>query len=349
MLVRTCKDKNNPYVLINKHFLEDQTISLKAKGLLAYCMSKPTDWKFNIYHLTGDLKEGRDAVYSGFKELIDAGYCVRAQNREDKGHFGKSDYILYESPQYTDQNHAGNPYTGNPYTDNPEAGLSDAVPYILVKNELSNIDISLSSKERGPPPTAPPTSPIILPPLKPKKKQVCKTQFRENISLTQEQHETLLKSYGQSKLDWMLDHLAAKKGAHGYKYKSDYHVLLPSNWVNQSYLEHCRKNKIINNSVVETADSQAHKTLCEAIEQRLLSRIGVHIFFQAGPTKAFLCHTPKDFKREYIYGELDKEQLLKDLEICFPGTRETLFGKPTKSINLLTPLTSKLTTANLRG
>lgn len=138
MLVRTCKDKNNPYVMLHKGFLEDINLSLKAKGLLAYCMSKPDGWQFNVNQLTATLKEGRKSIYSCFKELSREGYCVRTQQREKAGYYGKSDCILYEIPQKI----LPNAQKGD--TDKGDTDKGDAAPYIS-KNDPSNIDISISA------------------------------------------------------------------------------------------------------------------------------------------------------------------------------------------------------------
>lgn len=138
MIVRTSKDKDHPYVLLNKSFLEDINLSLKAKGLLAFCMSKPDGWKFHITHMMTVLKEGREALYSAFKELIKFGYCVHEQGRI-KGKFGSGEYILYEVPikSLKDDDKEKKPHTENPHAVN--AG-SENTP--LVINDNSNNDNS---------------------------------------------------------------------------------------------------------------------------------------------------------------------------------------------------------------
>lgn len=124
MLVRTSKDKDHPYVMLNKMFLEDHNLSLKAKGLLAYCMSKPDGWQFHVNEMTKVLKEGRDSINSAFRELIKYGYCIRKQERLN-GQFDKGEYILFEVPE--------KPYTEKAYTVKAESETSQ-----LVINESSN-------------------------------------------------------------------------------------------------------------------------------------------------------------------------------------------------------------------
>lgn len=139
MLIRTSKDKKNPYVMINKSVFEDPNLSLKAKGLLGYCLSKPDGWHFNVHHLASVLKEGKQAIYSGFNELIENGYCVREQAREEqKGTFSKINYVLYESSQQPENTHRqasdskskkAETLSENPHTENPDAVVVAAVSY----------------------------------------------------------------------------------------------------------------------------------------------------------------------------------------------------------------------------
>lgn len=40
---RINKDKDNPYVMMNKGFIQNPYLSMQAKGLLAYFLSLPND------------------------------------------------------------------------------------------------------------------------------------------------------------------------------------------------------------------------------------------------------------------------------------------------------------------
>ncbi|MDO4649804.1 MAG: helix-turn-helix domain-containing protein, partial [Eubacteriales bacterium] len=61
--------------------LRDPNLSLRAKGLLAMCLSLPDDWVYNISGLTLLCKEGRDAVMTVLKELEANGYLSRQRIR----------------------------------------------------------------------------------------------------------------------------------------------------------------------------------------------------------------------------------------------------------------------------
>ena len=131
------------YVVIKKTALEDPNLSFKAKGLWAYCMSRPNDWEFNITHLATVSKEKEVAVYSAIKELIKAGYAMRNQENKGKGEgngrgsFGKTDYIVYEDCQIK------NSFTLRGFAD---AGHADACN----QGQLS-IDTKLSNEKKKTP------------------------------------------------------------------------------------------------------------------------------------------------------------------------------------------------------
>lgn len=135
MLVRTCKDKNNPYVMLHKAFLEDINLSLKAKGLLAYCMSKPDGWQFNLEQMTTCLKEGIDALQSAFKELIENDYCIREKPRCENGTYSNMEYTLYEQPLKIKV-----PQPGFPGVDVPAVEVAGVAPYISNKEHIKYDD-----------------------------------------------------------------------------------------------------------------------------------------------------------------------------------------------------------------
>ena len=103
---RTVKNKSNPYVMLNKVFLEDPRISYKAKGLLARLLSKPDDWIVYEIELTRAAIDGRDSVRSALKELMQAGYIRRSRQRDDKGMFRQVDYEVHELPVEMQQQQA---------------------------------------------------------------------------------------------------------------------------------------------------------------------------------------------------------------------------------------------------
>lgn len=98
-------------------------LSFKARGLMAYMLSLPDDWKFYVKELVKHSdRDGRDAVLSGLKELEKVGYLQRTTHR-NKGKFDSVDYLLVDVPVSTPQTE--NPDTGKPDTDNPTPDKPD--------------------------------------------------------------------------------------------------------------------------------------------------------------------------------------------------------------------------------
>ena len=99
--IRVLKDKN--FTTINNEFIFNKNMSLKAKGLLCHLLALPNDWELYVEEVEKWHKEGKKAIYSAFKELIDLGYVERNQKRE-KGLFKGYDYIVYEKPNSPKRN-----------------------------------------------------------------------------------------------------------------------------------------------------------------------------------------------------------------------------------------------------
>ena len=71
-------EKSKDYVVMSNVFLQRKDLSIKAKGLLAYMLSLPDDWKFTIGGLTFQLKECKSAVAAMLDELVSAGTVMPA-------------------------------------------------------------------------------------------------------------------------------------------------------------------------------------------------------------------------------------------------------------------------------
>jgi hypothetical protein len=74
--------------------LNNNKISLKAKGLYAYMDSKPENWDFTIKGIVSQIKESYDAVSSALFELCEAGYLTRVNYQNELGRWD-CEYTLY--------------------------------------------------------------------------------------------------------------------------------------------------------------------------------------------------------------------------------------------------------------
>lgn len=99
MILRAKKEGN--FTTVYNEFIYDKKISARAKGVLMWILSKPDDWVIYKKNLHYDFKEGREAIWTAFKELINAGYVIEVEKTKidpDTGRFlpRNSDYVVYE-------------------------------------------------------------------------------------------------------------------------------------------------------------------------------------------------------------------------------------------------------------
>lgn len=94
--IRVEKTKN--FSIISNHHLNNPTLSLKAKGLLTYLLSRSDNWNANVNHLVTTCTDGKKAIYSAIKELKEAGYIEHVTIRDDKAKILKWEYVVHEHP-----------------------------------------------------------------------------------------------------------------------------------------------------------------------------------------------------------------------------------------------------------
>ncbi len=128
-IFRTCKNKSNPYVIMDKRFLSDTNLSWKAKGILAYLLSKPDDWIIRESDIVAHARDGRDAIRAGLRELVAHRYIWKRQRKGENGQWGSTECLIFEVPPASEEElvkrlsqvgiDAGTPLTENPSTGNP--------------------------------------------------------------------------------------------------------------------------------------------------------------------------------------------------------------------------------------
>ena len=96
---RVIKDKENPYIMINKYYIYDDRLSLKAKGLMSYFLSRPNNWEFYQNEILKHCTDKKDSVAKAINELVQFGYIERDFKRGEKGILkGGYDYTVHEIP-----------------------------------------------------------------------------------------------------------------------------------------------------------------------------------------------------------------------------------------------------------
>ena len=117
-------------------------LSAKAKGIYFYLATLPPRWKLRQNELYTHFSEGKDALRTGFQELINAGYIQMTDNRNDKGQLiGKNYKILWQAPKQdetgTPQSHE-KPISEQPIAENPIS----ADPQLLNTKTTTITDLS---------------------------------------------------------------------------------------------------------------------------------------------------------------------------------------------------------------
>ena len=95
--------KETNYTVISNVFLRDERMSLKCKGLLAYLLSLPNDWKLYVTELKERHRDGITAIYSALKELEELGYLKRERIRK-LGRIQGIEYLISETPNLENLN-----------------------------------------------------------------------------------------------------------------------------------------------------------------------------------------------------------------------------------------------------
>lgn len=106
--------RENPYVQIDKRALEDSRLSWRAKGILAYLLSKPSGWKVNVKDIWNNGAEGRNAVQDCLVELQKVGYAELKTVTGENGKLMGSQWIITEEPKGGFSEATDKPKTGKP-------------------------------------------------------------------------------------------------------------------------------------------------------------------------------------------------------------------------------------------
>lgn len=133
------KQKTN-FTQISNELLNNEKLSLKAKGLYSHLFSKPNGWDFRTERIAKQSKDGVDGVRSGIHELEKEGFLKRTRQAS-----GRVVYNLYHTPHldFTTKPHLENPTGGKSHTGKIQ-GVSNK-DNIVIKNN-SNKDSSVLKK-----------------------------------------------------------------------------------------------------------------------------------------------------------------------------------------------------------
>ena len=233
--------KNGNYTVMSNIGLRKKNMSLKAKGLLALCLSLPESWDYTIAGLVTLSSDGRDSVTGALNELEKNGF-LNIEKSRIKGTFARF-YTFYENPDENpiynkvptvtefptrcdDSDRNGFSVTVNPMqlcrngatvTDNPEQ--------INTNNEGNKTNTKKSKEEK-----------------------ISFGEFK-NVFLTQTEIDKLKVLYKtETKFNEGVEILSNYKESSGRKYKSDYAVLNKSNWVYKKVFPNVEQLQVVNSN-----------------------------------------------------------------------------------------------------
>ena len=159
-------EKTRDYTVMSNYHLKNKNLTLKAKGLMSLLLSLPDNWVHTLAGLAQISVEGVDAIRMAVHELEREGYVVRNRIRDEKGHLGEMEYVVYENPQkpvvaeepvpasptleepMLENPTQENPTQGNPTQDKPTLGQPTQENPMLLNTHRSNthkenIDLSI--------------------------------------------------------------------------------------------------------------------------------------------------------------------------------------------------------------
>jgi len=152
--IHRIKSKVN-FAIIHKGFLQDKTLSMKAKGLMAYILSLPDDWKVIMKELVNHFSDGLEAIRTTFAELEEHGYMVKETIRNPDGTFKETIYHVYEIPNSAEGNGLNsesdprleNPRLDKPLLDNPRLDNTTLLSNKELSNDITKEKHSCASSE----------------------------------------------------------------------------------------------------------------------------------------------------------------------------------------------------------
>ena len=104
MPILRIQGRKHGYVVMQSACLEDARLSWKARGILAYLLSKPDNWTLQLSDLVAHSRhEGPKAIRAALKELVACGYArLQTLRSETGGKFLGREYTISEIAILTD-------------------------------------------------------------------------------------------------------------------------------------------------------------------------------------------------------------------------------------------------------
>ncbi len=123
------------YTTIANATLQDRNLTWAGRGLIAYLLSLPQDWDICLSHLVNQAPNGWESLRSCIRELLEAKYLTRHQERDRNGRMGRVVYTVFERP-YDAEAFADNGLTA---CGKPVGGLTASGEPATTNNQLQQM------------------------------------------------------------------------------------------------------------------------------------------------------------------------------------------------------------------
>jgi len=93
-------EKTKNFTIMSNHHLQNKNLSLKAKGLLSYMLSLPSDWDYSLAGLVSNSKESKTSIRNTLNELKENHYLSVTKLYPNQTESKKIEYVynIYEEP-----------------------------------------------------------------------------------------------------------------------------------------------------------------------------------------------------------------------------------------------------------
>lgn len=100
-IIKIINSARKNYTIVDNSMLQDQNLSLTEKGLMAYLLQLPNDWDISQTQVERATNTGRRTMQKLFDSLMNKGYIVKRESRDERGRF-HVEYDIYEKPTQVD-------------------------------------------------------------------------------------------------------------------------------------------------------------------------------------------------------------------------------------------------------
>lgn len=100
-IIKIINSARKNYTIVDNSMLQDQNLSLAEKGLMAYLLQLPNDWDISQTQVERATNTGRRTIQKLFDGLINKGYMIKRETRDERGRF-QVEYDVHEKPTQVD-------------------------------------------------------------------------------------------------------------------------------------------------------------------------------------------------------------------------------------------------------